>query len=101
MRRVLKSDGIFPVKMSPEGQGVEVTPADVAEIRAFVQQNRTLTTPFDIVMQGSLVGMDPAAMAAKIEPLAEAGATWWIEAPYDASEEQALAHLRQGPPRRG
>jgi len=99
MRRVLKADGIFPVKITSAGQGAEVTPEDVRAIRDFVARNRTLTTPFDIVMQGSHVGLDPAAIGEKIRPLAEAGATWWIEAPYGATEEQALAHLRQGPPR--
>jgi alkanesulfonate monooxygenase SsuD/methylene tetrahydromethanopterin reductase-like flavin-dependent oxidoreductase (luciferase family) len=99
MRRVLKADGIFPVKMTPDGQGAEVTPQDVRAIRDFVVRNRTLTTPFDIVLQGSHVGLDPAAIGEKIRSLAEAGATWWIEAPYGASEEQTLAHLRQGPPR--
>ncbi len=106
MRRVLKADGIFPVKVAADGQGAEITPDDIREIKAFVaekrtllNEKRTLATPFDIVMQGSLVGFSHAQMLEKIQPLAEAGATWWIEAPYGASEEQALAHLRQGPPR--
>ena len=99
MRRVLKCDGIFPVKMTADGQAAELTPEDICEIKAYVEANRTLNTPFDLVAQGSNAGLSRAQLADKVRPWAEAGATWWIEAPYREPEDKILAHLRQGPPR--
>ena len=99
MRRVLKADGIFPVKQAPDGQAAEITPHEVRANQEFVTQHRAHPTPFDIALQGSNVGLTPVAIGEKLRPLAEAGATWWIEAPFDATPEQILTHLRQGPPR--
>ncbi|MCZ7542411.1 MAG: LLM class flavin-dependent oxidoreductase [Anaerolineae bacterium] len=45
MRRVLKCDGVLLEKRNTEGQEADVTPADVREVQAFVQAERTLTSP--------------------------------------------------------
>jgi hypothetical protein len=99
MRRVLKCDGLLPEKMDSDGKPVEVQPEDVRQMKAYILANRTLDTPFDLIAQGQTHGMEDAQVADKIGPWAEAGATWWIEAPYGLSGEQAQARLRQGPPR--
>lgn len=99
MQRVLKCDGILAEKMNGEGKGEEVMPGDICEIKAYVDANRVLTTPFDIVAGGKTAGLDRAQLQDKLLPWKEAGTTWWIEGLIEASEEEAIERIRQGPPR--
>jgi len=100
MQRVLRYDGLLPTMMDAEGNHVAFTPDDIRQMKAYVEQNRTLTTPFDIVVEGVTPGDDPQAAAAKVQPWAEAGATWWIEAMWESSDQpsQVLERIRQGRP---
>jgi len=98
MERVLKCDGILPQKMDSGNQFVEVKPADLAEIKAYVDAARTQTTPFDYVIEGKTGGMTPAQMADTLGPWAGAGMTWWIESMWGQSEEEILDRVMQGPP---
>jgi alkanesulfonate monooxygenase SsuD/methylene tetrahydromethanopterin reductase-like flavin-dependent oxidoreductase (luciferase family) len=52
MQRILKCDGMVPEKRSADGKPEDVTPDDVRQMKAFVKENRTLTTPFEIVISG-------------------------------------------------
>ncbi len=98
MQRVLRCDGLLPVRMNAEGKFVDLQPQDVREMKAYVDTNRTLTTPFDIVAEGKTVGMSAAQKVDKIMPWVEAGATWWMEVTYGVSKEEMIAHMRLGPP---
>jgi len=98
MQRVLKCDGVFAEKMNREGKGVEVTPADIREMKAYVDANRTLTTPFDIVVGGKTAGLDHTQLQDKLIPWMEAGVTWWVEGFWDEPEEQVMERIRRGPP---
>ena len=98
MQRIFKCDGIFPQKMNPEGKFEDVRPADVREIKTYIEANRTLTTPFDIIIEGKTSGMESAQIQDTLLPWVEAGATWWIEGFWSLSEDEAAAHIRQGPP---
>ena len=42
--------------------------------------------------------MDAAQQQDKILPMAEAGATWWIEGLWNSSKEEVIERIRQGPP---
>ena len=99
MRRVLKCDGIQVEKRNAEGKGEEATPTDLCEIKTYVDANRKLTTPFDIVVSGRTAGLDRAQVRDKLLPRQEAGLTWWIEDMIGQSEEEVVESLRQGPPR--
>lgn len=100
MRRVLRYDGLLPNKLNDDGSPVDVTPADIREMKAYVEVHRTETTPFDIVMEGETPGGDPARARETLLPLAEAGVTWWLETMWSRDEpEDVCAHLEQGPPR--
>ena len=101
MQRILKCDGIFPEVKGPPGQWGELTPQHVREIKAYVDANRTLTTSFDIVAQGKTVGLDEAQINDKLQPWAEAGATWWIEGLWEMTEDQVSGRIKQGPPHLG
>ncbi len=99
MQRTLKGDGVILEKMSADGKGEPITPADVRDVTAFVEANRTLTTPFDIVVQGKIGELVRSERRDKMAAWQDAGVTWWIEAAYDASAEAVEAILRQGPPK--
>ncbi len=102
MARALRYDGLLPNLFNPDGSVAPFTPAAIGAIRAFVDEHRAAATPFDIVVEGETPGDDAPAAAAKVRPLADAGATWWIEAIWTAPDlDQVLARLRQGPPSLG
>lgn len=52
MRRVPKTDGLLAARMNADGKFEDVTPADICEMKAYIDSNRTLTTPFDIIVEG-------------------------------------------------
>ena len=99
MRRILKCDGLFPQKMNPKGELEPVTPDDLRQMKAYIDANRSLTTPFDFVAEGKTDGLDQAQIKEKLQGWAEAGATWWVEGMWENTEEQAAERIRLGPPR--
>jgi hypothetical protein len=98
MERVLKCDGIIAEKREPANRQGDVLADDIREIKAYVDANRTLDTPFDIVLNGKVADLDRSQLQDKLLPLSEAGATWWIEGLWEDSEESAIARIRRGPP---
>ncbi len=98
MQRILKCDGLLPQKMNAAGAFEETTPEDIRAMKAYIDANRTLTTPFDIIVEGKTEGMLPDEALEKLAAWAEAGVTWWIEGLWERSEEQAFERIRQGPP---
>ena len=99
IQRVLKCDGVILEKRNAQGQGEEATPTDICEIKTYVDANRTLMTPFDIVVGGKTGGLSRVQVQEKLLPRQEAGLTWWIEDVIGEAEEQVLERIRQGPPR--
>ena len=104
LRRALQWDGILPTKMLENGSFAEMTPADIQALKTFSEHHRPQGTPFDIVMEGETPGDDPVAATALLQPLAQAGVTWWIEAVWATPEttggvEGMLKRIQQGPPR--
>ena len=98
MERVLKCDGIIAEKREPDNRQGDVLAGDIREIKAYVDANRTLDTPFDIVLNGKVADLGRSQLQDKLLPLSEAGATWWIEGLWEDSEESAIARIRRGPP---
>jgi alkanesulfonate monooxygenase SsuD/methylene tetrahydromethanopterin reductase-like flavin-dependent oxidoreductase (luciferase family) len=102
MRRALRYDGLLPAITGKTGK-VEMRPASPEEIRsmrAWIDQNRSLTTPFDIVVEGRTPGDRPEAAVNILRPYNQAGATWWLEAMWDEPDlEQVLVRVKQGPPK--
>jgi alkanesulfonate monooxygenase SsuD/methylene tetrahydromethanopterin reductase-like flavin-dependent oxidoreductase (luciferase family) len=101
MGRALRYDGLLPAKVNPDGSTGEITPADIRDIRAAIAEQRTATTPFDIVWEGQTPGDDPAKAEDTVRPWAEAGATWWMESRWEYPVDVAAVRKRieQGPPR--
>lgn len=98
MQRILKCDGLLSLKMSPDGQFQEVQPDDIRDMKAYIDANRTLDTPFDIIVEGKTAGMERTQITEKLTPWLDSGATWWIEGMWGDTQEVVSQRLRQGPP---
>ncbi|MCB8921488.1 MAG: LLM class flavin-dependent oxidoreductase [Ardenticatenaceae bacterium] len=95
MRRVLRCDGLLPTAIPADGPPRQASPGDVRQMKAYIEANRTLDTPFDIVVEGRTAGADSELLQA----YAAAGTTWWIESMWESPEPADwLARIRQGPP---
>jgi alkanesulfonate monooxygenase SsuD/methylene tetrahydromethanopterin reductase-like flavin-dependent oxidoreductase (luciferase family) len=100
MARVLKYDGILPNPMTPQNDHRPLTADDVRDIKAYVEANRTETTPFDIVVEGTTPGNKPKQAAEIVRGWDDAGATWWIEALWNAGSAKSIRRrVELGPPR--
>jgi alkanesulfonate monooxygenase SsuD/methylene tetrahydromethanopterin reductase-like flavin-dependent oxidoreductase (luciferase family) len=101
MQRALRWDGLLPAIKNADGTWGDITPDSIRAMKAFVDEHRTPTTPFDIVVEAVTPGDDRAKAAAIVRPFAEAGATWWIESTWTMPGEVdvQLARIHQGPPR--
>jgi alkanesulfonate monooxygenase SsuD/methylene tetrahydromethanopterin reductase-like flavin-dependent oxidoreductase (luciferase family) len=100
LRRAARFDGSCPLKVDAGGELVVLEPGDVRELRAVVDRHREdPAAPFD-VMLGGATPEDPAAARAMLEPLAEAGVTWWQETadPRETDLDTFRARIRKGPP---
>jgi hypothetical protein len=100
MRRVLRWDGLLPNMLNADGSIAEITPADLRDMKRFIDEQRTETTPFDIIWEGRTPGEDREKAAAIVRPWAEEGATWWMEAMWTAPNgpDDVRKRVRQGPP---
>ena len=97
MQRVLRWDGILPQKTD----GTSMTPTDIQAIKAFVDEHRTLKTPFDIALDAETPGNDHERAISIVRPWAEAGVTWWLESMWQSSItlDDIRTRIKQGPPR--
>jgi len=101
MRRVLRYDGLLPTKKADDGSFAQVTPTDIRAMKDFIDEQRALTTLFDIVWEGETPGDDHEQAAAIVRPWVEAGITWWLEARWGdgVTAEDVRTRIKQGPPR--
>jgi Luciferase-like monooxygenase len=101
LARVLRYDGLLPAKLDANGSFADVTPGDLRAMKAYIEERRTATTPFDIVYEGRTPGDELAQAAEIVRPYAEAGATWWMEAMWEApnTPTDVRKRIQQGPPR--
>jgi alkanesulfonate monooxygenase SsuD/methylene tetrahydromethanopterin reductase-like flavin-dependent oxidoreductase (luciferase family) len=98
--RALRYDGVLVATIGGTAESPGITPEVVREIREYIEVNREGDGVFDIVCEGQSPGGDPDRAASTVRPLAEAGATWWIESPWTPPNEpdDLRVRIRQGPP---
>jgi hypothetical protein len=101
MGRALRYDGVLVATIGGSAESSGITPETIRAIKAYAEENRTETTPFDIVWEGRTSGEDPGRATAVVRPYAEAGVMWWIESPWTPPNEpdDLRVRIRQGPPR--
>jgi len=101
LRRAARWDGIVVSDKSGASEDEKGTPEVVASVAAWMAEHRDANRPFDIVIEGITSGTDHAADRAQLEPMADAGATWFIESRWedDQSADTVRERIRRGPPR--
>jgi alkanesulfonate monooxygenase SsuD/methylene tetrahydromethanopterin reductase-like flavin-dependent oxidoreductase (luciferase family) len=101
LRRAARWDGIIISDQSGEEEAEQVRPDVVADVAAWMTEHREASVPFDIIVEGLTSGVDHHADRALLEPLAAAGATWFIESRWedDQSVDTLRQRIRRGPPR--
>lgn len=101
MARAARWDGVIP-QYRGERAMEQADPAMLAEVVAWVAEHRPGDAgPFDVVVHGALPD-DRGEAREHVAALAEAGATWFVDALWDpatATPERLLERVRQGPPR--
>jgi alkanesulfonate monooxygenase SsuD/methylene tetrahydromethanopterin reductase-like flavin-dependent oxidoreductase (luciferase family) len=95
MQRALRWDGIIPQKYRSMER---LTAAEVRKLKQFVDQHRSSSEPFDIVVGGTTPGANRKRAAKTVSAFEEAGATWWLESAM-TSWDKLGKRIRQGPPR--
>jgi alkanesulfonate monooxygenase SsuD/methylene tetrahydromethanopterin reductase-like flavin-dependent oxidoreductase (luciferase family) len=105
MHRVLRCDGIVPMRQEREGREARgLTPDDVRDLIHWLDENGGRRPGFDVIMEGETPADDPDAAAEQVRPWAEAGATWWLDARWglprpDPEGWRAVSErLKAGPP---
>src|SRR5579884_3892776 len=103
MRRAARWDGVAPLFIDAR-HGVVPPVEQVRELIAYVRKHREdrQDQPFEIVLGGQ-TSDDPTKSRTLIEPLAEAGATWWDERQPQISHDihrltPVLRRVHSGPP---
>ncbi len=93
MARVARCDGMLVSAEAPV--------AEIQAIQEFIRNQRTLTTPFDLVMEADTRNDTPAEACAKATTWAQLGIGWWVESMWSPGITLAMARerIRQGPPR--
>ncbi len=96
MQRALRWDGIIPQKYKSMER---MTPPEIRKLKQFVDERRSETTPFDIVVGGTTQGGNRKRAATTVRTFQEAGATWWLESLMTGSWDKLRKRITQGPPR--
>ena len=100
MRRAAQWDGVVPLFTSA-GHGVLPPVDEFREVVAYVNAHRA-DGPYEVVVGGVSPG-DPTEARDLIQPLIEAGATWWDERQLQTSADlyridPIMRRIEQGPP---
>jgi alkanesulfonate monooxygenase SsuD/methylene tetrahydromethanopterin reductase-like flavin-dependent oxidoreductase (luciferase family) len=100
LARAARWDGVI-VSDRTGGEDQELTATAVAEVVKWMADHRSSMDGFEVITDGVTSGSDRPADRAQLEPLAEAGATWFIESRWedDQSAETLRERIRLGPPR--
>ncbi len=99
MARAARWDGVIPsISGDPFRQP---SPQEIRDIVAWMRMHRDTDAPFDLVIEGVSPAGDAGWVDATLRPLADAGATWWIESRWESPNDPAtlMERIRQGPPR--
>ncbi len=77
--------------------GKMLQPEQLAELVAFVREQRESTGPYEVIHYGMTADANDTE---QVRTYAEAGATWWVESiTVTATLEPTRERIRNGPPR--
>ena len=93
-RRAARWDGIIPT-----GRNGTPSPDDIRRMRAYIDNYRTATTPFDVAFQGRAHEVPAEERGKHVADYASAGVTWWLEQVWpDVALTEVRSIIDQGPP---
>jgi alkanesulfonate monooxygenase SsuD/methylene tetrahydromethanopterin reductase-like flavin-dependent oxidoreductase (luciferase family) len=95
-RRGARWDGVIPELVG----GATPSPADVADLAAYVRSHRVSGEPFDIAINGYTEDGRPSEVAL-LEEYEQAGTTWWLERfepTHRFSVDAVRRRIAHGPP---
>lgn len=93
-RRAARWDGIIPT-----GRNGMPSPDDIRQMRTYINNYRTATTPFDVVFQGRAHEVPAEDRGQHVADYAAAGVTWWLEQVWpDVALTEVRSIIDQGPP---
>jgi hypothetical protein len=98
LRRAARWDGAILYKHNTSDQPwLDMTPNEVRHLKAVIDQDRTGTLPYEIAIGGRERGPDWEQEREHIKAIAEAGATWWMEAISPVEPETIRQWIQRGP----
>jgi alkanesulfonate monooxygenase SsuD/methylene tetrahydromethanopterin reductase-like flavin-dependent oxidoreductase (luciferase family) len=92
MARAFRHDGILPQTGDPAAIRA------IADRAARDRPTGSTGDTFAIVVEGTTDPAEPGTLD-RVETLAEAGATWWVESDWGATVDSLRRRVRAGPPR--
>lgn len=96
MLRAARWDGIIPQKYKATAMD-RATPAEIREVKTYIDKHRRKKTPFDIVVGGQTPAGKRKRGLEIVRPFEEAGATWWLESVW-SSMDKVRKRIKEGPP---
>ena len=100
MSRAARFDGINAFTRRDDGTFADLTPAEIHQLKRFMDERRTAPAPFDIVTGGRVFdAVHDEQARAMLRAYAAAGATWCLENIWPQRDVDGLrASIQQGPP---
>ncbi|CAN5855177.1 hypothetical protein BH10CHL1_BH10CHL1_33900 [soil metagenome] len=90
-------DGACLFRYTGSAAWLDMTPDDVRALKTFVAEQRRSMDGYAIAIGGRERHANWAQERAYIRSIAEAGATWWMEALAPAELDQLRSHIKRGP----
>jgi len=80
MERAARFDGVYPVTLTASGIPTQLTSTDIVQLKRWMNERRTDSSPFDIVANGPVFNAIQDAQArAELQSIVGAGATWCLQ----------------------
>lgn len=100
-RRAARYDGVIPEIKPGDKMFIPITPQDIPDILEYINQVRTRTRPYDVVVGGETPGDDPEKGAEIIASFSKVGVTWWLEDinGLRGTFNEMHQRIKQGPPK--
>ena len=101
MARAARFDGVNAFTKRDDGTYGDLTPAEIQQLKRFMDEHHTAPTPFDIVTGGRVFdAIDDERARALLRAHTAAGTTWCLENIWpDREIDDVRAAIQKGPPR--
>jgi len=100
MSRAARYDGVNAFTKRDDGTFGDLTPAEIQQLKNFMDEYHTTPAPFDIVTGGRVFdAVEDEPARARLSAYAAAGATWCLENVWPQRDFDGVrASIQKGPP---